>query len=274
MSFRGSNQFFTPNIDALAYNGVILKNYYVPALCTPSRSALMTGKYPSSNGMQHMVVDSDEPWGLPLEEKIMPQYFKESGYSTALFGKWHLGFHRRAFLPRNRGFDHVFGMRGPYVDYWQHDLHMGYRNYSSGFDMWENERPSFDTLGNYSTKLVTAKAIEYIEEYESKDPLFLYLAHGAPHSGNANDPLQAPREVIDKLNFIEDPKRRVYAAMMSVLDEEIGRFVSALDKKGMLSNSVILLYSDNGAPSIGFHANSGSNYPLKGVREGLSSFHL
>lgn len=86
VSFRGSDQYFTPNIDALAYNGIILKNYYVPAMCTPSRSSLMTGKYPTSVGMHHYVIDSDEPWGLPLEEKIMPQYFQDAGYSTSMFG--------------------------------------------------------------------------------------------------------------------------------------------------------------------------------------------
>lgn len=273
VSFRGSNQFLTPNIDSLAYNGIILKNYYVPALCTPSRSALMTSKYPSSTGMHHFVIDSDEPWGLPLEEKIMPQYFKEAGYSTSLFGKWHQGFHRRAFLPNNRGFDHFFGFRGPYVDYWQHELHKLDRNYSAGFDMWENARPSYETLGHYSTTLLTDKAIEYVENYDSKDPIFMYLAHEAPHTGNEDDPMQAPQEVIDRFGYIRDPKRRVFAAMMTVLDEQIGRFVAALGQKGILHNSVIVFYSDNGAPSIGLHSNAGSNYPFKGVRIG-ESVHL
>lgn len=267
VSFRGSNQFFTPNIDALAYNGIILKNYYVPAMCTPSRSSLMTGKYPTSIGMQHFVIDSDEPWGLPLDEKIMPQYFQGAGYSTSLFGKWHLGFHRRAYLPNSRGFEHFFGYRGPYIDYWQHELHKLNRNYSAGYDMWENERPAYETLGNYSTILLTDKAIEYVENYnlESEKPIFMYLAHEAPHTANQDDPMQAPQEVIDRFGYIEDPKRRVLAAMLTVLDEQIGRFVDALDRKGILENSVIVFYSDNGAPTVGLHANAGSNYPFKGV---------
>lgn len=265
MSFRGSNQYFTPNIDALAYNGVILKNYYVPALCSPSRSTLMTGRYPTSTGMHHFVIDSDEPWGLPLKEKIMPQYLKEAGYETSIFGKWHLGFHRRAYLPNSRGFDHFFGFRGPYIDYWQHELHKLDRNYSQGFDMWENERASWETRGNYSTILITDKAIDYVEKYDSKQPMFMYMAHEAPHTANEDDPMQAPPEVIDRFNYIEDPKRRVLAAMMTVLDDQIGRFVSALDKKGILHNSVIIFYSDNGAPTVGMHANGGSNYPFKGV---------
>lgn len=273
LSLRGSNQYFTPNIDALAYNGVILKNYYVPALCTPSRSTLMTGKYPSTIGMQHFVIDSDEPWGLPLEEKIMPEYFKEAGYSTSLFGKWHLGFFRRAYLPNSRGFDHFFGYRGPYIDYWNHELHKLDRNYSRGFDMWENMKPSCETLGNYTTKLITDKAIDYVEKYNlrSGKPMFMYMAHEAPHTANEDDPMQAPQEVIDRFNYIQDPRRRVMAAMMTVLDDQIGRLVKALDNKGVLGNSVILFYSDNGAPTVGMHANGGSNYPFKGV-SGIEGF--
>lgn len=267
LSLRGSNQFFTPNIDALAYNGIILKNYYVPAMCTPSRSALMTGKYPTSTGMHHYVIVPDEPWGLPLYEKIMPQFFKEAGYSTSLFGKWHLGFHRRAYLPNNRGFDHFFGFVGAYVDYWQHKLHMITRNYSSGFDMWQDMEPSYDTVGNYTTRLINDKAIHYLENYDltSGKPIFMYLAHEAPHTANEDDPMQAPPEVIKRFNYIQDPIRRTLAAMMTVLDEQVGRFVEALDKKGILDNSIIVFYSDNGAPTVGLHANGGSNYPFKGV---------
>lgn len=266
VSFHGSNQFFTPNIDALAYNGIILNNLYVSALCTPSRSALMSGKYATSIGMQHLVVDSDEPWGLPLTEKIMPQYFKDAGYSTSIFGKWHLGFHKKSLLPTNRGFDHFFGYRGPYVDYFQHNLQMVGKNYSKGFDMWDGLRPAYESVGNYSTVLITDKAIDYIEKYTSDKPIFMYLAHEAPHSGNDKQLLQAPQEVIDRFAYISDPNRKIYAAMMSVLDEQIGRLVSALDASGKLANSVIVLQSDNGAATQGFLANSGSNYPLKGVR--------
>lgn len=269
VSFHGSDQYFTSNIDSLAFNGIILKNYYVPALCSPSRSSLMTGKYPTTIGMQHLVIEADEPWGLPLEEKIMPEYFKGAGYSTSIIGKWHLGFHKRSFLPNNRGFDRFFGYRGPYVDYWTHERYISSKNYSSGFDTWDEQRASYETIGNYSTILITDKAIEHVENYNSENPMFMYLSYGAPHAGNDDHPLQAPQEVIDRFSYIEDPKRRLYAAMMAVVDEQIGRFVTALDRKGLLNNSVILLYSDNGAASTGFLANSGSNYPLKGVSNKL-----
>jgi arylsulfatase A-like enzyme len=183
VSFRGSDEIRTPNLDALAYNGVILNRFYTPPLCTPSRSSFMTGKYPYRLGMQHFVIVSDEPWAVGKEEKFMPEYFKEAGYSTAMVGKWHLGFYQQQFIPTKRGYDKFFGYLGPYIGYYDYSLEMFNRNYSRGYDMRRNERidKNFDPI--YATDLFTRETVKVIEEHDKKKPLFLVVNHLAPHAG-------------------------------------------------------------------------------------------
>lgn len=183
VSFRGSDEIPTPNIDALAFNGAILNRHYTAPLCTPSRSSFMTGKYPHRIGMQHYVIVSDEPWALGKEEKTLPEYFKDAGYSTSMIGKWHLGFHEKQFIPTERGFDTFFGYLGPYIDYWSYTLQMFNRNYSRGYDMRRNDKTdkSFEPL--YATDLFTNEAVKVIKDHDKKKPLFLVVNHLAPHAG-------------------------------------------------------------------------------------------
>ncbi|CAO1393268.1 unnamed protein product [Diamesa hyperborea] len=268
VSFHGSFEIPTPNIDALAYNGVILNRFYTPPLCTPSRSSLMTGKYPTSLGMQHFVIPSDEPWGLGLEEKLMPQYFKEAGYSTALIGKWHLGFFQEQYTPTKRGFDSHFGYLGPYIGYYNYSLTMFDRNYTEGYDMRRNLTVADDINPKpYVTELFTNEAVKKIQSHNQTSPLFLVINHLAPHAGNENMPMEAPQDEIDKFMHIPDIKRRTLAAMISILDRGVGDVVKAIKDKGILENTIIMFYSDNGAPTYGLHSTLGSNYPLRGQKQ-------
>lgn len=187
VSFHGSNQIITENIDALAYNGVIMNRHYTPPLCTPSRSALMTGKYPIRTGMSHFVIVSDEPWGLSLKEKVMPEYFREAGYRTHLIGKWHLGFYQNQYTPTMRGFDTHLGYWGPYIDYWDYSLYMNNRNYSRGYDMRENMSIYRDKPNTYCTTLFNNEAVKIIKDHDETDtdhPMFLMINHLAPHAAN------------------------------------------------------------------------------------------
>ncbi|BFF97031.1 arylsulfatase B [Drosophila madeirensis] len=267
VSFHGSNQILTPNIDALAYNGVLLNRHYVPNLCTPSRATLLTGKYPIHTGMQHFVIVTDEPWGLPRQERLMPEFFRDAGYATHLVGKWHLGFWRKDLTPTMRGFDHHFGYYNGYMDYYDHTVRLLDRNYSTGLDFRRDLEPCPEAEGIYATEAFTTEARKVIERHDKSRPLFMVLSHLAVHTGNEDNPMQAPEEEVDNFAHIQDPKRRTYAGMISSLDKSVGQTMRALADNGMLNNSIVLLYSDNGAPTVGIHSNAGSNYPFRGQKE-------
>ncbi|KAJ8890447.1 hypothetical protein PR048_009956 [Dryococelus australis] len=266
VSFHGARQIPTPNIDALAYNGVILNSHYVPALCTPSRAALMTAKYPTHTGMQHIVILAPEPWGLPLSEKLMPEYLREAGYSTHAIGKWHLGFFKKEYTPTYRGFDSHFGYWNGYQDYYDHTMADTTMQFS-GLDMRRNMSADWDSVGRYATDLYMEEAVRLIQEHDAQRPMFLYLSHLAPHTGNPSQPFQAPDDEVARFSHIDDPERRLYAAMVSRLDKSVGEVVSALRAKGMLENSIVVFMADNGAPTFGIHSNRGSNWPLRGMKE-------
>lgn len=194
-------------------------------------------------GMQHYVIISDEPWGLPLNEKLLPQYFKENGYKTSLIGKWHLGFHEKRYTPTMRGFDSHFGYLGPYISYYDHSLIMLNKNYSRGYDMRRNLEIASDVKGKYATELFTSEAVNLIRNHNVTEPLFMLLTHLAPHTGNEDKPMEAPEDVIAKFNYIKDEKRRTLAAMISVLDDGVGKIVGTIKEKGILDNTIIMFMS-------------------------------
>ncbi|KAI8116554.1 Arylsulfatase B [Lucilia cuprina] len=254
VSFRGSNEFLTPNIDILRPWPTVV-------------SALLTGKYPINTGMQHYVIVNDQPWSLPLNETTMAEIFRHNGYYTSLIGKWHLGMSRKAYTPTLRGFDQHYGYLGSYVDYYDQTMEQFGKNYSRGHDFRDNLKPSHEGNGTYVTDLLTRATLKRIRKHDfQQKPLFLLLSHLAPHSANDDVPLQAPAEEIEKFAYIENPDRRIYAAMMSKLDESVGQVVKGLAEKGVLNNTILLFLSDNGGPSAGMHATTASNYPFRGQK--------
>ncbi|XP_059608022.1 arylsulfatase B-like [Phlebotomus argentipes] len=265
VSFRGSSQILTPNIDALGYQGVILNRHYVPYACTPSRAAFLTGVNPVHSGMQHYVLLHCDPTGLPLHLKLLPEYLKQAGYRTHLVGKWHLGFARKAYIPTERGFDSFFGFYTGAIDYWNHTTWLGNFN---GYDFRRNEEVTYEGLGQYATHLFTNESLEIIKRHNPRIPLFLVNAFNAPHTASISglSESDAPQEEKDKLTYIRDPILRTHAAMIRILDRSIGQIIRELSLKRMLSNSVILFYSDNGAPTRGIFETQGSNFPLRGQK--------
>ncbi len=222
----------TPSIDKLAKEGAQLNQFYVQPMCTPTRAALMTGRYPFRYGLQTLVIPTPGKYGLPTDERLLPQALKEAGYRTVMVGKWHLGHADRKFWPRQRGFDYHYGAVLGEIDYFTHS--------SSNVKDWYRDNKPVKEEG-YVTQLLGKDAVARIMEHDPKTPLFLYLAFTAPHA-----PYQAPKAYLDKFKDIADPTRRAYAAMISSMDDEIGKVVAALEKKKMRENTLIVFMSDNG----------------------------
>lgn len=259
VGFHGSNQIPTPNIDALAYNGIILNRHYVLPSSTPSRIAFFTGLYPIRIGMQGDGIRGGEPRGLPLHIKILPEHLRGLGYVTKLIGKWHMGFHTLQYTPLHRGFDTFFGFYNSHITYYDYE----YSNQNmTGYDMHCGDDPAYGMKREYATDLFTNEAIKIIENHELPRPLYLQISHLAVHA-----PIEQPDDSSrDEIVQIREPNRRKYAKMVSKLDESVGRVVHALGEKGMLRDSLILFLTDNGAASIGRYRNYGSNYPLRGTK--------
>ena len=232
VGFNGATDLKTPNIDALAAGGVKLEQFYVQPMCTPTRAAIMTGRYPFRYGLQTAVIPAVSAYGLDTTEWLMPQALKEAGYETAIIGKWHLGHADKKYWPRQRGFDYQYGPMIGEIDYFTHEV-------EGRLDWFRNNEPVKES--GYTTTLLGDDAVRLIERHDPGKPLYLYLAFNAVHT-----PYQAPKEYVDRFPNIADPTRRTYAGMVAAMDDQIGRVVAALDKKKMRDNTLIVFHSDNG----------------------------
>nr|CAD7266796.1 unnamed protein product [Timema shepardi] len=215
---------------------------------------------------QHTVLYGAEPRGLPLSEKLLPQYLKALGYATHIVGKWHLGHFQKEYTPTYRGFDSHLGLWTGHHDYFDHTAQEG--NYW-GLDMRRGLEPAWDLHGQYSTDVFTNEAVKLIDSHNFSRPLFLYLAHAAVHSSNPYNPLPAPDIVVAKYAHLQDYTRQRFAGVLHKLDESVGKVVAALQNRGLLQNSIVVFTTDNGGPAAGFNINAASNWPLRGVKNTL-----
>jgi arylsulfatase A-like enzyme len=252
----GSRDIRTPNIDRLAREGVRFTNAYVSGpYCSPSRAGLMTGRYPQRFGYEFNP-DGSAEYGLPLTETTIADRLKTAGYRTALFGKWHLGSADRLH-PMRRGFEEFFGFLGGDHSY-MHGSHV-----DPGTNLPD---PLIDGMKpvssmTYLTDMLGDRAVDYIKRHAA-DPFFLYLAFNAAHT-----PMEAPDKYLARYADITDPRRRTYAAMVSAMDDAIGRTLAGLRDHQLEENTLVIFLNDNGGPTMPTTTvNGSSNGPLRGSK--------
>ncbi|MEQ1853619.1 MAG: arylsulfatase [Chthoniobacteraceae bacterium] len=242
--FNGGKDIHTPNIDKLARGGAILESHYVQPVCSPTRAALMTGRYATHTGV-YTVVRPHAKWGLPLAERTLASALKDAGYETAITGKWHLGEFDRAYLPTSRGFDHQYGHYFGALDYFTHMR-------DGSHDWYRNDKEVKEE--GYSTHLVAREACKLIVEKDKTKPLFLYVPFNGVHS-----PMQVPDSYLQPYSALSGPRLKL-AGMLAAVDEAIGQIVTALEKAGLREDTLIIFSSDNGGPK------PGENTPLRAYK--------
>ncbi|QDT49227.1 Arylsulfatase [Symmachiella dynata] len=290
----GSDEVKTPHLDQLAKQGVRCTDFYVtwPA-CTPSRGSILTGRYPQRNGLYDMIrndvadygktftaeeyaVTPERVLGMDVQEVMVSEVLKQSGYATAVFGKWDGGQLRR-FLPLQNGFDRYYGFANTGIDYFTHERY-------GVPSMFRDNQPTTAEQGTYCTYLFQNEAARFVKEHKDQ-PFFLYLPFNAPHGASNLDPkirgaAQAPErykkmypQYKDKLvkgkrygqEALVPSKQKgrlEYLASITCMDDAIGEVLGLLDEYELADNTLVVFFSDNGG------SGSADNSPLRG-RKGL-----
>jgi len=233
----GSKRFLTPHLDALAAGGLRFTDFHSNgAVCSPTRAALLTGRYQQRTGISGVVTAAGHRHtGLDLGETTFAEILKPAGYATALFGKWHLGY-LPEYNPIRQGFDEFIGYVSGNVDYHAHLDQTGME------DWWKQDELNPEC--GYSTDLITDHGVDFIRRH-SKEPFLLYLAHEAPHYPYQGR-LDPPRYTRDSGRTRDPVTPEVYKEMIEVMDEGVGRILQALIDVGQSDNTFIFFFSDNG----------------------------
>jgi arylsulfatase A-like enzyme len=245
----GTKDIRTPGIDRLCREGMTFENFYANSCaCSPTRAALMTGRYPDRAGVPGVIRHTlENSWGwLSPRVTLLPQALKRAGYHSALVGKWHLGL-ESPNTPTERGFDFFHGFLGDMMeDYWTHRR--------GGQNFMRRNREVIDPQG-HATDLFTGWACDYLtERARTKKPFFLYLAYNAPH-----DPIQPPPEWLAKVSAREPgltEQRAKLVALIEHFDAGVGQVLDTLDRLKLADNTLVILTSDNGG-FLQFGANNG-----------------
>ncbi len=263
VGFNGCKDIPTPNLDSLAKNGVRFPNAYVTfSVCSPSRAGLLTGRYQQRFGHERNPAwqPQNPSSGLPLSETLLPAALAKAGYQSGVIGKWHLGAHPD-FHPLKRGFNEFFGHLGGGHQYFPEELTIKdtnlAKNEAASYRLWIMRDHTPVRTTNYLTDDFSDEAVRFVERHKDS-PFFLYLAYNAPHG-----PLQATEKYLNRFSNIQNQKRRTYAAMVSAVDDGVGKLLAKLRELNLETNTLVVFLSDNGGPT---SVNASSNRPLRGEK--------
>lgn len=256
----GARDLDTPAVDALAARGVRFTQFYAAAaVCSPSRAALLTGRYPVRAGLPgNAPSQPGSHRGLPASEKTMAEMFKVAGYATAHIGKWHLGY-TADLQPNAQGFDYSFGHLGGCIDNYSHFYYWGGPN---RHDLYRNGTEVYHP-GEFFPDLMVRDAVQFIERQRER-PFFLYFALNSPHY-----PYQAEPRFLEQFKHLPHP-RNLYAAFLASQNERIGALLRRIDELGLRERTIVIFQADNGhSTEERAHGGGGSAGPYRGAKFSL-----
>ena len=264
VSFNGSTEINTPNIDRIANNGIKFTNAHVSySVCGPSRAGFITGRYPQRFGFERnpKYKPSRINAGLPLDEKTFAETLPSS-YNTGIIGKWHLGAHPNNH-PLNRGFDEFYGHLGGGHRYLPEELTIedsySVNNENDSYKIWIMQNHTPIKTDQYLTEEFSQEAVSFVQKHATdSDPFFLFLSYNAPHG-----PLQATQKYLDRFPSLTG-NRKIYAAMVSAVDDGVGAILDQLVTSGVEENTIIFFLSDNGGKT-----QYSNNNPLRGGKSSI-----
>lgn len=261
VGFNGCEDIPTPHIDSIAANGVkFTSGYAAYSVCGPSRASFITGRYGQRFGFERnpQYRPDDDNMGVPLSETTIASALKEVGYHSGIIGKWHLGATKKLH-PLNRGFDEFYGHLGGGHRYLPEELNLrdsyAATNEYESYRTWIMKNHNPVAPKKYLTDEFSDEAVSFVER-NADQPFFLFLSYNAPHT-----PLQATEKYLARFPDITDEKRKTYAAMVSAVDDVVGRVLESLRKKEVEENTIVFFLSDNGGPET---KNASDNGPLRG----------
>ena len=264
VGFNGCKDIPTPNIDSIASNGVRCTNGYVSySVCGPSRAGFITGRYQQRFGFERnpQYKPNDPDMGLTRKEKTIAELLAPVGYHSGIIGKWHLGAHAPTSHPMKRGFNEFYGHLGGGHKYMPEDLMIKdsakARGEAESYRTWILKNHTPVPPRKYLTDEFSGEAVSFLERNQDK-PFFLFLSYNAPHT-----PLQATTKYLDRFSHIKDPKRKIYAAMVSAVDDGVGLLLKSLSEQKLEEKTIVAFLSDNGGP---ITKNASSNTPLRGAK--------